>query len=397
MKNVVLLILCLTFQFLLAQEKSSPEQLLGFGNEAYNAGRYKDAIAFYNQSIQKSPGFIDAYLARASAREQTKDLQGALTDYSIVIEKHPESFDALFGRANVRYKLKQYPQAKEDYLKLLDLPANETNTIYYQKSPSASGSNQMMTAQSVVKPMLFNYLGITETKLKNHKAAIQWLDSAIRLQPYTADYYVNRGIAYENSDLKKAEADYQHALKIDPNNALAMHNLGVLGRKKGKKQNEDYLERAIESDSTMLYPYLERAYQRMLGEYYRGAIEDYTKALKIEGSDPAIWLGRGIAREKMNDLKGAYTDYTKAIEVDEKYEKAWLNRGNLLSKQGRYEQAIEDYSAAITFNPDYAAAYYNRAIARERIKQYAEACVDLKHAESLGKIPDENLQEKVCK
>lgn len=389
--------LCLTFQFLLAQEKSSPAQLLEFGNEAYNAGRYKDAIAFYNESIQKSPDFMEAYLARASAREQTKDLQGALTDYSIVVEKQPENFDALFGRANVRYKLKLYPQAKDDYLKLLDLPPNETNTIYYQKSPSASGSNQMMTAQSVVKPMLFNYLGITETKLKNNKAAIQWLDSAIQLQPYTADYYVNRGIAYEDSDVKKAEADYKHALDIDPNNTLALHNLGVLVvRKKGKKQEGDYLERAIESDSTMLYPYLERAYQRMLGEYYKGAIEDYTKALKIEDSDPAIWLGRGIAREKMNDLKGAYADYTKAIEVDEKYEKAWLNRGNLLNKQGRHEQAIEDYSAAIAFSPDYAAAYYNRAIARERIKQYAKACVDLKHAETLGKIPDEKLQEKVC-
>ncbi len=64
----------------------------------------------------------------------------------------------------------------------------------------------------------------------------------------------------------------------------------------------------------MLHPYLNRAFQRMEGGYYKGAIEDYDRALEIDSTNAEIWLNRGIAREKSNDLKGAFADYTIAIE-----------------------------------------------------------------------------------
>jgi tetratricopeptide (TPR) repeat protein len=154
---------------------------------------------------------------------------------------------------------------------------------------------------------------------------------------------------------------------------------------------------AIESDSSMLYPYLERAYQRMEGGYYRGALEDYNKALEINDQDPEIWLNRGVVKEKLNDLKGAFSDYTKAIGLNEKFEKAWLNRGNVLTKQGRYKDAADDYSAAIIFNPDYGPAYYNRAIARQKLKLGVEACVDLQKAETLGQAVNEKMKKEICK
>jgi tetratricopeptide (TPR) repeat protein len=384
---------------LFAQDKrADSKKLYEQGEAAHNAGNYKLALEYLNKCLQESPGFADAYFTRGSAREQLDDLKGANTDYNIYLELKPDQPEALFSRATVRYQLGLYDQAKADLLKLLTLPPGETQTIFFNQSASASGSNQILTAQGNIKPQIFNYLGLVETKLGNYQSAITWLDSAIQLKSREADYFVNRGIAKEGLNDITAMQDYQTALSLHPDHALALHNIAALKRKKGESSTmEDELEKAIESDSSMLYPYLERAFQRMEGGFYKGALEDYDRALEIQPKDPEIWLNRGHVREKLDDLKGAYSDYTKAIELNEKFEKAWLNRGNVLSKQGRIEEAIEDYTVAITFNPDYAAAFYNRSIARQRAKKSAEACQDLKKAESLGLAVTEKMKKEICK
>lgn len=399
--RMYIIVTCMLFIFCgggLAQDKrANPKLLHEQAEEAHNAGNYKLALEYLNKCLKESPGYAEAYFSRGSAREQLRDLSGANTDYNIYLEMKPDQPEALLSRAIVRYRLGLYEQSRTDFLKLLSLPAGETQTIFFNQSASATGKNQIVTVQGAIQPQIFNYLALVETKLGKFKEAVTWLDSAILLDSKQADYFVNRGIAKEGLNDTTAMQDYKKALSIQPDHSVALHNVAVLKRKKGEKSSEDDLERAIESDSSMLYPYLERAYQRMEGGYYKGALEDYDRALKIQGKDPDIWLNRGHVKEKLNDYKGAISDYTKAIELDEKFDKAWLNRGNVLSKQGRVEEAIEDYTVAITFNPEYAAAYYNRAIARQRAKQSQEACMDLKKAESLGLTVTEKMMKEICK
>lgn len=403
--NIVQRRFCAAFAFLIfalpattfgQDKRANSNQLYQQGEAAHNAGNYKLALEYLNKCLRESPGFADAYFTRGATREQLDDLKGANTDYNIYLELKPDQPEALLSRAIVRYQLGLFDQAKVDFQRLLTLPAGETNTIFFNQSATAKGSNQIITAQGNIRPQVFNYLGLVEVKLKNYKQAISWLDSAIQLKK-EADYYVNRGIAKEAMNDPTAMEDYQAALSLQPEHALALHNVAALKRKMGQSVSDDELEKAIESDSSMLYPYLERAYQRMEGGYYKGALEDYNQALEIETKDPEIWLNRGHVREKLDDLKGAYSDYSKAIELDEKFEKAWLNRGNVLSRQGRLEEAIEDYSVAIIHDPEYAAAYYNRAIALQRSKKTAAACQDLNKAESLGLAIPEKMKKDICR
>jgi tetratricopeptide (TPR) repeat protein len=237
---------------------------------------------------------------------------------------------------------------------------------------------------------------MVETQLKDFKAAIAWLDSAIQLENKEPDYFVNRGMAKEGIKDSTAIGDYERALVLNPDHPAALHNIAVHKRNRGEAGEMDELEKAIESDSSMLYPYLERAYQRMEGGYFKGALEDYNKALEINDKDPEIWMNRAIVKEKLNDLRGAYADYTQALQLNEKLEKAWLNRGNVLSKQGKYKDAIDDYTVALTFNPEYSFAYYNRAIARQKLKLNEEACEDLKKSEQLGQPVNEKMKKEIC-
>jgi tetratricopeptide (TPR) repeat protein len=393
-------ILILSAHAVLSQSKSArPEQLWEQGKSAYNDGRLQMALALFDECLRKAPGFLEAYLSRAGTREQLDDGEGALTDYSVYLETRPDHYDALFARASLRYRLGKYDQARDDYLKLLTLaPAGETTVVYYQQSPSAvAGANRIMTAQSMSRPLLYNYIGMTETKLKNYSIAVQWLDSAITLQPREPDYYVNRGLARQGLKDSLADVDFKKALSLNPAHTAALSNLSVKQRGKVDKPEVDYLNEAIDSDSTMLYPYLERAFQRMEGGYWEGAEEDYSSALILEKKDPEIWMGRAIAREKQNKFDEAYKDYTQCLRLKEDNVRAWVNRGNVLVKQNMFKEAIDDYTAALTFDSAFSSAYYNRAIARERLKQYDDACADLKQAEALGKEPEAKLREKVCK
>jgi tetratricopeptide (TPR) repeat protein len=381
-----------------AQEKRiDARKLYEQGEEAFNKAQYNDALALLNRCLQENPGYADAYFTRAATREQLKDLQGAHTDYNIFLELKPNHAEALYSLATLQYRMGMFAQSKENLLKLLKISPGETTTIYFRRSPSPTGKNQITTAQSGIKAQVYNYLGMNETKLGNFKEAIVWLDSAIQIESKEPDYFVNRGMAKEGIRDSTAINDYQRALALNPEHSAALHNIAVLRRTSGDNSGLDELEKAIESDSSMLYPYLERAYQRMEGGYYKGALEDYNKALEINDKDAEIWMNRGVAREKLNDLRGAYDDYTKALQLNEKLEKAWLNRGNALLKQGKYEEAIEDYTVALTFSPEYGYAYYNRAIAKQKLKLSEEACDDLKKSEQFGQTVSEKMKKEICK
>lgn len=364
---------------------------------AYNDDQYERALVVLDECLKHFPGYFEAYSLRGSVKEILKDNDGALTDYSIYLEQFPEHLPVLMSRAILRYKIGFYDQAREDFLKLLTLNPVETNTVFYRQNMSLGDRNPVMTPESGHKSYIYNYLGLTESKLKNHPAAISFYDSALALNPHEPDYFVNRGLSKEAINDTTAAADYEQALKLNYRHTLARHNLTALKAKQGKTMTyEDRLTETIEQDSTMLYPYLERAQQRFEGGYYKGAVEDYSQALEIDPRDPEIWLGRGLAREKLKDFEGAFSDYTRAIDMREDFFKAWINRGNVLFKLERYDDAIEDFNVALIYQANYAPAVYNRAMAKIKMKNKSGACEDLKLAERLGMEIQAKVRSKIC-
>lgn len=381
-----------------AQDKPKKAyQLYEEAEEAYNDDRYAAALQILDACIKQYPGYFEAYSLRGSVRELLKDNDGALTDYSIYLERFPEHLPVLFSRAILRYKIGFYEQAREDFRKLLTMNPAETNTVFYRRNATVGDRRPVMTPESGHKSYVYNYLGLTEAKLKDHATAIAYYDTALQFNDGEPDYYVNRGLSKEAVNDSSAISDYEKALKLNPRHTLAVHNLKALKAKRGEPMTfEDRLTETIEADSTMLYPYLERALQRFEGGYFQGAVEDYTNALEIDSSDAEIWLGRGLARERMKDYQGAFSDYTRAIDLKEDFFKAWINRGNVLFKLERYGDAIEDFNVALVYQANYAPAVYNRAMAKVKMKNKQGACEDLKLAETLGMEIEAKVKSKIC-
>jgi Tfp pilus assembly protein PilF len=82
--------------------------------------------------------------------------------------------------------------------------------------------------------------------------------AALRLEKKYIPAHIARGnLAYAAGDLKKAEASYRRALRIDPNNEGANNNMAMVLLQRGKDLDkaERYAQTALKQNGT-LRPYV---------------------------------------------------------------------------------------------------------------------------------------------
>ncbi|MBL7872377.1 MAG: tetratricopeptide repeat protein [Cyclobacteriaceae bacterium] len=368
------------------------------GEEALKNKSYKTALAHFNECLRLSPFYMDAYYSRALVRESMGDKQGALTDYNIYLDAKPDDKEALFSRAIGRYNYGQWAVAKEDFQKLLTMPGGETNTVYFQSDQNGGGVTKVFTAQDNLTPTFLNYLGLIETKLTNYKAAEVHFDSAIKLNPGNADFYLNRGLAkLLAGDSTGAKSDLNQTLTLNPESSLAKHNLAILTSWIGNStEKEKLLNEAIENNP-LPYSFAERGSLYMKTGNLSGALADYSEAIRLDPTEVDYWLNRGIVKEQSNDVKGALADYKRVLELKPDYEKGWLNHGNASVKLNRLSDAIEDYTVAITYYPEYGLAFYNRALTYHRMGKKELACKDLTAATRYEIVVEKKIFDTICK
>ncbi len=74
-------------------------------------------------------------------------------------------------------------------------------------------------------------LGLAFFKKKRHHRAVEYFKKAIELNPWKAYPYVYMGEVYSEIDLKKSAMHYyREALKIDPNNSMALRGIEKLNK-----------------------------------------------------------------------------------------------------------------------------------------------------------------------
>jgi len=90
------------------------------------------------------------------------------------------------------------------------------------------------------------------------------------------------------------------------------------------------------------------------------AVGYYTRAIRAEKNNAALYVNRGIAYTLQGYLDRAIKDFNKAIELDPRNTSAYFNRAIAYAGKGtaEAENAIADLLTLIAINPDDSEAYY---------------------------------------
>jgi tetratricopeptide (TPR) repeat protein len=113
---------------------------------------------------------------------------------------------------------------------------------------------------------------------------------------------------------------------------------------------------------------------------YKGAIADYTEAIRLNPNKDALYGNRGDAHAALEDYPGAVADYTEAIRLNPKNADYYKVRADYRRNRKDYKGAIADYTEAIQLDPSYILAYKDRADAHFKIGEEQAGSRDLDEA-----------------
>ena len=130
---------------------------------------------------------------------------------------------------------------------------------------------------------------------------------------------------------------------------------------------------------------------------YKGAIDEYTKAIQYFHNYYYAYFYRGIAKIKTNDKTGAMNDLNAAIQMNPNYLEAYINRAILFNNAGNNIAALNDLNMAISLDSKNNFAYYYRAMVKKNLMDNKNACNDMKQALLLGNAEAKGQIDKYCK
>lgn len=175
------------------------------------------------------------------------------------------------------------------------------------------------------------------------------------------EYFNSANEKAKIENLSGAIEDYNKAIELNPNFAVAYFNRGFI---KAKQNNfidavEDYSKYiSLKPNSPKAYSIRAFAYARI--NKNKEAIQDYSTYIEYLPEDNDVINSRGLLRQTIGDFKGALNDFNKAIELDSLNPLFHKNKGNLLLKMNRNKEGRIELEIAKELNPSGNASRFNR-------------------------------------
>jgi protein O-GlcNAc transferase len=166
--------------------------------------------------------------------------------------------------------------------------------------------------------------------------------------------------AQRRGSIGDAKRLYASILKIDPANAAAFGNLGIIAAQQGDLAAAERLFRQeikVRPDDPAGYNNLGSVLQ--LQARPADAIVAHRQAIKLKPNYAEAYFALGNALRQQGNPEEAMASYRSAIAKKRDYAEAHNNVGVLLQMQGRLDQAASAYREALALRPAYAEAQFN--------------------------------------
>ncbi len=212
---------------------------------------------------------------------------------------------------------------------------------YWRKSIDLARHSLKVTQNNY---MAHNNIGPDLAKEGKIEEAIYHYNEAIRLNPFYADAYNNRGVVYvEMGQYKKALEDFNKSIQCYAN---AINNKNKVSFSIGPSEE--------------------------------------VISVRINSLLAGAYNNRGITYFNLGDYMNAINDFNISIRLKDDNFKAYYNRGRSFSKINKFQNAIDDYDKSISLQPKNSEAYISRGVIHFKISNDENGCYDARKACELG-------------
>ena len=278
--------------------------------DSLNAALYFERGELYLKSKSLNPGAND--LLRAVKLDSTnalywqqlgtlhyamKNSRFAKNSWEECVRLDSRNIDCRLSLAEIYLAVGELKKGQAKINEVLDFDAKNADALYL------SGNYALMEADTV-KAIKYIQASINQNQeffkaydlmgvlysAKEDLLALDYFNSALRLQPNRYDIHYKVGMFYQNiGAYNDGILAYKRALEINPEHKTSMHNIAVLHVFMGKNTN---------------------------------ALEVFTKALNIDDMYLEAYFGRAYTHELLGDFVNAESDYRTALMLDPAYRPA---------------------------------------------------------------------------
>lgn len=219
-------------------------------------------------------------------------------------------------------------------------------------------------------PYLLYNLAITYYRQGKVPEAIESFTKVIRTGGNDRILALSHGhlgtIYYNREELDKAEHHFREALRVIPEEAKYLYNLGIILQQKNENEEATKLfSRAVQAGSNdpEIYTYIAESFRKL--KLNKLAIESLKKGLELKPDSVDLLFPLADLYYEEGDLGNAELILKRIVSrtgSDSYTETALVNLGIILDDMERYAEAIDLYSKALAINPENENAYYHLGI-----------------------------------
>ncbi|MGA2441524.1 MAG: tetratricopeptide repeat protein [Tepidisphaeraceae bacterium] len=174
--------------------------------------------------------------------------------------------------------------------------------------------------------------------------------------------------------LREAEGIYRQILAGDPNNAHALHLLGLLSSQVGQGETAvEYIRRAIAQNPTAARYHCDLGAAMAIAGRYEQAIEAYERAILLQPDLSDAHENKGSSLIRLGRFERAVESLQTALRLKPNDFRVLDSLGSALSQAGRQEEAIEVLKRAMALRANYAPTHHNMGNALVRLNRLDEA------------------------
>jgi tetratricopeptide (TPR) repeat protein len=321
------------------------------------------ALKDLDQAIDGDPSVAMFWAARFALRHDSKDFDGALEDINQALRLEPTNPEYLFFRAGVRMSTAKMLLAKEDLEKALQIaperwPLRREVETRLKVSRELGAVNAIRKAQAledksdldqaieafqeamgldpdspdIRKEVGRGYFvrGKARRDQRNYAGAVQDFTKAITLDPSSALFYANRGLAhYQNSAFSEAVQDFSKAFELNPKEVGYAYYLGLsYGSSRKQAQAVQWYTKALELSPNDVDTLIMRASMKFELGQFGDALEDCERALKLEPGKVGALFHRASCFLAKGEWKKASADYERVLQ--DRAESDWRGRATVM-------------------------------------------------------------------